>query len=138
MKIDRLITLLPCSNLEDLRLDRNPDESEELLSAWSALWHPALIDAAQAMPGWHPADQPPQESAGSLIILPECCESLLPDGWLAECRGFRSCAVAQIQTPAGNGPSRLGTHWLAVTRQSIRIWPPISWPWVFAVSLSKC
>ncbi|MGA2060406.1 MAG: hypothetical protein ABSG67_07995 [Thermoguttaceae bacterium] len=82
MKIDLLTTLLPCSNLEDLRLDRNPDESEELLSAWSALWHPALIDAAQAMPGWHPADHPPQESAGSLIVLPECCEPLLPEGWL--------------------------------------------------------
>jgi alpha-mannosidase len=82
MKIDRLITLLPCSDLEDLRLNRNPDESEELLSAWSALWHPALIDAAQAMPGWHPADHPPPESAGSLIVLPECCEPLLPDGWL--------------------------------------------------------
>ncbi|MGA2798933.1 MAG: hypothetical protein ABSE63_15245, partial [Thermoguttaceae bacterium] len=83
MKIDRLATILPCSNLDDLRLERDPDESEELLSAWSALWHPALIDAAQAMPTWHPADHPPQESAGSLIILPECCETLLPDGWLA-------------------------------------------------------
>lgn len=83
MKIDRLTTILPCSNLEDLRLDRNPDESEELLSAWSALWHPALIDCAQALPGWHPADQPPQDPAGSLIVLPECCEPLLPDGWLA-------------------------------------------------------
>ena len=82
MKVDRLITLLPCSNLEDLRLDRNPEESEELLSAWSVLWHPALIDCAQAMPVWHPADQPPQEAAGGLIILPECCEPLLPEGWL--------------------------------------------------------
>ncbi len=84
MKIDRLITLLPCSSLEDLRLDRNPQQSEELLSAWSALWHPALIDSAQTVPVWHPADHPPQEPAGSLIILPECCESLLPDDWLSE------------------------------------------------------
>jgi alpha-mannosidase len=82
MKIDRLTTILPCSNIEELRLDRNSDESEELLSAWSALWHPALIDAAQTIPGWVPADQPPPDPTGSLMILPECCESLLPDGWL--------------------------------------------------------
>jgi alpha-mannosidase len=82
MNIDRLSTLLPCSNLADLRLDRDPEEAEELLSAWSALWHPALIDSVRAMPSWYPADQPPSEPAGSLIILPECCESLLPEGWL--------------------------------------------------------
>jgi len=84
MKIDRLLTLLPCSSLDDLRLNRNPEEAEELLSAWSALWHPALIDCAGAMPAWFPANQPPQEPAGSLIVLPDCCLPLLPDGWLAE------------------------------------------------------
>ncbi|MGD0656038.1 MAG: hypothetical protein ABSA16_17010 [Thermoguttaceae bacterium] len=84
MKIDRLSTLLPCSSLEDLRLDRNSEECEELLSAWSALWHPALIHSSQAVPVWHPADQPPPEPAGSLIVLPECCEPLLPDGWPAK------------------------------------------------------
>ena len=83
MKIDRLLTLLPCSSLGDLQLDRSPEEAEELLSAWSALWHPALIDSAQVMPSWSPADQPPLEPAGSLIILPDCCQSLLPAGWLA-------------------------------------------------------
>jgi alpha-mannosidase len=83
MNIDNLSILLPCSSLADLRLDRGPEEAEELLSAWSALWHPALIDSAQTMPSWYPADQPPPDPAASLIILPDCCESLLPDGWLA-------------------------------------------------------
>jgi hypothetical protein len=84
MKIDRLYTLLPCSGLEDLRLQRDAEECEELLSAWTALWHPGLIAAAGTVPDWHPADQPPLETTGSLFALPECCEGLLPDGWTAE------------------------------------------------------
>jgi alpha-mannosidase len=97
MKIDRLSTLLPCSSLEDLRLDRNLDECEELLSAWSALWHPALIAGAQAVPGWYPAAQPPLEPAGSLIVLPECCEPLLPDGWPAKAEASGALLLRKLK-----------------------------------------
>ena len=97
MKIDRLLTLLPCSSLEDLKLDRSPEEAEELLSAWSALWHPALIDSAQVMPSWSPADQPPQEPVGSLIILPDCCQSLLPTGWLAEAEASGAAVLRKFK-----------------------------------------
>jgi alpha-mannosidase len=97
MKIDRLSTLLPCSSLEDLRLDRNPDECEELLSAWSALWHPALIHSSQAVPGWYPADQPPPEPAGSLIVMPECCEPLVPDGWPAKAEASGALLLRKLK-----------------------------------------
>ncbi len=97
MKIDRLFTLLPCSGLEDLRLDRNAEEAEELLSALSALWHPTLIDIAEAMPAWFPAAQPPQELSGSLIILPECCEALLPEGWLTGCETSGALVLRKLK-----------------------------------------
>ncbi len=119
----RLLVLLPCSSLEDLRLDRNAEEAEELLSAWSALWHPSLIASTQTMPGWFPATEPPQEPAKSLIILPECCQPLLPEAWLdqAEASGavvlrklkHRSEMVgAALQSLAG-GPSTIDADLVA-------------------------
>jgi len=82
MSLQDLIVLLPCHSLEDLSLDRSSEQAEELLSAWSALFHPALLAAAQSVPGWDRADSPPREPAGTLIILPPCCEALMPADWV--------------------------------------------------------
>ena len=57
---------------------RKAEEADQLLAAWSALWHPALVAAAKAMPRWAPAESPPQEPTGYLILLPPCCEGLVP------------------------------------------------------------
>ncbi|MEN6457680.1 MAG: hypothetical protein ABFC63_02015 [Thermoguttaceae bacterium] len=84
MKLDRLVALLPCSSLEDLDLQRRDEDAEQLLSAWSSLWHPALLAAAKRIPVWQPADTPPSEPCGSLFVIPDCCATLLPDGWIAE------------------------------------------------------
>ena len=82
MKINGLFTFLPCSSLDELRLDRRSEEAEELLSAITALWHPALIAAAKAVPGRYDASEPPEELSGELVLLPECCRSYLPETWL--------------------------------------------------------
>lgn len=58
-------------------------QAEGLLAAWSAPWHPALIAAAGNTPVWHRADEPPQQTAGSLILVPEVSQSLLLAGWEA-------------------------------------------------------
>ena len=50
MKFDRLVALLPCQSLEDFDLERQEEDAEQLLSAWSALWHPALLAAARPSP----------------------------------------------------------------------------------------
>ena len=44
MKFEQLVFLLPCHGLEDFQLDRDADQAEQLLTAWSALWHPALLE----------------------------------------------------------------------------------------------
>jgi len=82
MKFSQLTTLLPCQSLESFTLARSAEDAEELLSAWSAPWHPALVAHAQVAPTWAPADSPPETPSGHLVLLPACSEPLLPDGWL--------------------------------------------------------
>jgi alpha-mannosidase len=79
----QLVVLLPSDSFETFELHRKEEDAEQLLSAWSALWHPLLLAKAGAIPRWQPASNPPQEPSGCLIVLPECCEPLLPEDWLA-------------------------------------------------------
>jgi alpha-mannosidase len=97
MKFDQLAVLLPCRSLEDLTLKRPADEAEQLLSAWSALWHPALLAAAHTTPQWFSAEEPPQNPAGHLIILPPCCQPLLPGDWLDQAEAAGASVVSNLQ-----------------------------------------
>ncbi len=82
MKTDHLTILLPCDTIESLALARPAGEAQELLTGWTAMWHPALLLATGEMPGWHPADRPPADHAGHWFVLPECSRPWLPEGWL--------------------------------------------------------
>jgi alpha-mannosidase len=84
MKFEQLVVVLPCHTLEDLSLNREPAEAEELLSAWSALFHPVALGVTGNMPQWVSAEYPPQDVAKKLFILPDCSESLLPPDWLPQ------------------------------------------------------
>jgi alpha-mannosidase len=84
MKFDHIAVLMPCETLESFNLQRNGTDAEQLLSAWSALWHPVLLAAVRAIPRWYPATSPPEDPTGHLFILPDCCESLLPEDWVSE------------------------------------------------------
>jgi alpha-mannosidase len=97
MKINRLLVLLPCYSLENLEIERNTAESEQILSAWTALYHPSLVHAAHSMPGWLSANMTSQEVSDSLVILPTCCESLLPEEWLANAE---SAGLVVLRNPA--------------------------------------
>ncbi len=96
MKFDRLVALLPCQSLEDFDLKRREDDAEQLLSAWSSLWHPVLLAGAEGIPAWAPAAAPPPEPAGHLVIVPDCCLPLLPDGWLSEAKGAGACVLRNL------------------------------------------
>ncbi|MCC6124095.1 MAG: hypothetical protein IT426_03975 [Pirellulales bacterium] len=96
MKINRLLVLLPCHGLENLEIECSALEAAQILSAWTALYHPALIHAAHSMPGWLSAHNPSQESSESLVILPECCEALLPEEWLAEAQTAGAAVLRNI------------------------------------------
>ncbi|NLX95281.1 MAG: hypothetical protein GXY83_03805 [Rhodopirellula sp.] len=77
-----LIILLPCYSIEDLPLEWSPEEAHELLSAWSAAYHPAAIASAGGIVRWVRAGDPPTDFTDKLILLPRCSEPRLPAGWL--------------------------------------------------------
>lgn len=93
MKFSDLVIVLPCNGLEDLSLDREAAEAEELLSAYSALWHPALLVSAQAVPRWVRAEDPPQEPSGHLFIIPGVCDFSLPPDWPSRAEAAGACLV---------------------------------------------
>lgn len=71
MKYRDLFILLPCYSLEDFPQHHVGREAEGLLACWTALWHPALIASAEAMPKWHRTDDPLEDYTDRLIVIPE-------------------------------------------------------------------
>ncbi|GAB4138376.1 hypothetical protein [Thermopirellula anaerolimosa] len=82
MAIQQLIVLLPCYSLEDLQLDRSDDDAEQLLAAWTTLYHPALLQHVRFLPRWERAYDPPSDPENALIALPGVSETCLPPSWL--------------------------------------------------------
>ncbi|HPP52291.1 MAG TPA: hypothetical protein PK777_05010 [Thermoguttaceae bacterium] len=97
MKFSDLVVLLPCTSLEDLPLDWTAAEAEEILSAYSALWHPALVASAGSMPRWARAEDPPRGPEGALIVAPPVCESRLPSDWLPQTEGWGLCVLQGLR-----------------------------------------
>jgi alpha-mannosidase len=89
--MEKLTPILPCTTRDNASEPRSAAQADELLSAWTALWHPAVIAAAGVMPKWHPAGEPPDDPAGHLLVIPPAAEPLLPPDWLshAEARGAK-------------------------------------------------
>lgn len=79
-----MIVLLPCYSLEDFSIYRSPEESNQIFSAFSAVYHPALIEAVDKMPQWERAGNPLTGRKRRLIVIPPCCEVQLPHAWLQE------------------------------------------------------
>jgi len=93
MKYEDLVLLLPCHSLEDFPQYHTGEDSEGLLSAWSALWHPALIHAAGKTPTWSRADNPPENMSNRLLVIPQVSESLLAAGWATRAKNEGATVV---------------------------------------------
>lgn len=72
MRPDRVTVLLPCHGIDDFPTWLEDAESDQLLTAWTAAWHPAIIAATGRPPAWASLDGPPPEPASIGII---------PAGW---------------------------------------------------------
>ena len=69
MTIRRASVILPCRGFEDFPTHLAGLGAADLLAAVTGLWHPALIHATQALPGWHSAENLPEpgEMDGELV-----------------------------------------------------------------------
>jgi alpha-mannosidase len=74
MKPTDLVILLPCHSLEDFPTHHRGEAAEALLAAWTSLWHPALIAAAQKTPNWARADDPPAPGESAVFVVPTAAE----------------------------------------------------------------
>jgi len=83
MKYAELVILLPCHGLEDFPVHHVGAAAEGLLSCWSALWHPALVAAADSKPTWCRVDDPPPVLANRLLVIPDVSQPQVPSGLLA-------------------------------------------------------
>ncbi len=97
MELVEVQFLLPCQELEDVALHREPREAHELLLGWTCLYHPALLAATGKLPRWSRADSPPGELAGRLVVVPGASHSHLPEGWLQLARSQAAAVIESYQ-----------------------------------------
>lgn len=70
----RPTVFFPCHTLDDFPSWLDEQEADELLAAWTAAWHPAVIAATGSMPAWASADLPPPADAALLGVVPAFCD----------------------------------------------------------------
>ena len=77
-----MFSLLPSYSFEDFSLYRKSSEVDAIFSAWSALYHPALVAHFDAAPRWEPAGSPTSGITPRLVVVPPCAESILSKSWV--------------------------------------------------------
>ena len=87
MSYQNLITLLPCHSLDDFPFHLEGKSADEILAAYTVLWHPSLIHQARVVPTWRRNDSGDDFSwEGALVTLPQICRDDMPGYWLEELR----------------------------------------------------
>jgi hypothetical protein len=74
MRSGRVTVLLPCHTLDDFPTWLEEADADDLLAAWTAAWHPALIAAAGEPPSWASVDLPPPNDSQAGIVPGFCAE----------------------------------------------------------------
>ena len=77
-----MFSLLPSYSFEDFSLYRKSSEVDAIFSAWSALYHPALVAHFDAAPRWEPAGSPTLGLTPRLVVVPPCAEGILSKSWI--------------------------------------------------------
>jgi hypothetical protein len=68
MPPDRVTVLLPCHGIDDFPTWLEDEQADQLLAAWTAVWHPAIIAAVGRPPAWTSLDGPPPEPPAIGVI----------------------------------------------------------------------
>ncbi len=90
--------LLPCHSLEDFPLYHSGEDAASLLASWSAMWHPGLLNRTQKVPGWARCDDPPEDFAERLMILPTTHGCDLPSGYAAKVKQGGGILLRKLKT----------------------------------------
>ena len=93
MPYKELGILLPCHSLEDFPTHYDGDDAAGLLAGWTGLWHPLLIHQAQSIVGWHRMDDPPEDLADRLLVVPSVSADGLPTGYVQRARDSGATVV---------------------------------------------
>ena len=95
-----MITILPCYSLEDFSIYRTAKEADQIFSAWTALYHPALIRHFGALPSWDRASTPSPGKKHDLILIPPCAMGQVPRDWLRRAEETGSVIISEKTTRA--------------------------------------
>jgi alpha-mannosidase len=98
LPITDVTILLPCHSFEDFPLYHAGEDAAALLASWSAIWHPALIHRTQKVPGWARCDDPPEDFAERLLILPTTHGCDLPSGYAARVKQGGGVLLRKLKT----------------------------------------
>lgn len=91
-----MIVFFPCYSIESLSLERPSREANELLSGFSALFHPALIEKFDELPRWENASSPLSDLVDKIVVVPPCCDSMVGDRWFDEMKDKETIIVRNI------------------------------------------
>ena len=120
--------ILPCQGWEDFPSHLGDQPAAELLAAWTALWHPALLAATGSLPTWHSADEPPEPTTldGELVVVPPPSRERMASDWCDRLRATsplnpspvesvasRSDTIAAVFGTANLDVASVNADWLA-------------------------
>ena len=91
-----MISLIPCYSLEDFSLYRKASDVDEIFSAWSALYHPALVAHFNDAPRWEAAGSPSSGQTRRLVVVPPCAEYLISHKWIKEAEEGGAVVIRHI------------------------------------------
>ncbi|MDR3108598.1 MAG: hypothetical protein LBU65_02770 [Planctomycetaceae bacterium] len=76
--------LYPGYTFETLSMNRSDGEASELVVAYSALFHPAIVEQTKHLPNWESAAAPMSPTAPKVLVIPPCCEKYIDDTWTSK------------------------------------------------------
>ncbi|MAR13991.1 MAG: hypothetical protein CL681_28950 [Blastopirellula sp.] len=97
MSYKQCVILLPCHSLEDFPTHHEGDDAQGLLAGWTALFHPGLIASSGSMPQWWRMDDPGEELAEHLLIIPSVSASELPTGFTQRAKDAGATLIRRKQ-----------------------------------------
>jgi alpha-mannosidase len=93
MTYSEVVILIPSHSLEDFPTELGDAPAAGLLNCFACSCHPALLALTSNFPGWHRADEPPEQFENRLYFVPETSGSQLPHGWKQRARDAGAVVV---------------------------------------------